>query len=132
MYLLFPGWGKQSVWLAASGRRCSFRAETRTHFIDREQKTAVSCRTRNEIPLYCLCAALCEAIGCRVAEGYTNKPAQSRCASPVGERREQKANPQRTPYLPFLKRILIPRKIFFRPWFRLFRWDQGGSILVRG
>ena len=31
-------WGKQSVWLAASGSRRSFRAEARTHFIDREQK----------------------------------------------------------------------------------------------
>ena len=25
-------WGKQSVWLAASGSRRSFRAEARTHF----------------------------------------------------------------------------------------------------
>ena len=30
------GWGKQSVWLAASGRQRSFRAEARTHGIGRE------------------------------------------------------------------------------------------------
>ena len=124
-------WGKQSVWLAASGSRRSFRAEARTHFIDREQKTAVPCRTRSEIPPCCPCAALCEAIGRRTTP-CTDKPVRSRCTALVGERREQKISAQRTPYFPFLKRILIPRKIFFCPWFRLFRWDQGRSILVRG
>ena len=125
------GWGKQSVWLAASGSRRSFRAEARTHFIDREQKTAVPCRTRSEIPPCCPCAALCEAIGRRTTP-CTDKPVRSRCTALVGERREQKIGAQRTPYFPFLKRILIPRKIFFCPWFRLFRWDQGRSILVLG
>ena len=32
-------WGKQSVWLAASGSRRSFRAEARTHCIVREKKS---------------------------------------------------------------------------------------------
>ena len=32
------GWGKQSVWLAASGSRHDFRAEARTHLICRERK----------------------------------------------------------------------------------------------
>ena len=31
-------WGKQSVWLAASGSRHDFRAEARTHFICRERR----------------------------------------------------------------------------------------------
>ena len=34
-----PGGGKQSVWLAASGRRCSSRVEARTHRIVREKKS---------------------------------------------------------------------------------------------
>ena len=31
-------WGKQSVWLAASGSRRSFRAEARTHFAARGRR----------------------------------------------------------------------------------------------
>ena len=31
-------WGKQSVWLAASGSRRSFRAEARTHFTGKGRK----------------------------------------------------------------------------------------------
>ena len=67
-------WGKQSVWLAASGSRRSFRAEARTHLIDREQQTAVPCRTRSEIPPCCPCAALCETIGRRTTV-YQQAPA---------------------------------------------------------
>ena len=32
-YLPTLGWGKQSIWLAASGRQTPFRAEARTHFV---------------------------------------------------------------------------------------------------
>ena len=80
-------WGKQSVWLAASGSRRSFRAEARTHFIDREQKTAVPCRTRSEIPPCCLCAALCETIGAqdnRVPTSAGMKPLCSSCGRKAG------------------------------------------------
>ena len=94
------------------------------------KKAAVHCRTRNKIPPCYPCAALCEAIRCRTP--CTNKPVRSRCAGPVGERREQKVSAQRTPYFLFLKRILIPRKIFFCPSFCPFRWNQGRSNLVRG
>ena len=96
-----------------------------------KENAAVPCTLRRRIPPCCPCAALCEAIGRRTTP-CTDKPVRSRCTALVGERREQKIGAQRTPYFPFLKRILIPRKIFFCPWFRLFRWNQGRSNLVRG
>ena len=42
-------WGKQSVWLAASGSRRSFRAEARTHFAakgrkQREKSSSAGCQ----------------------------------------------------------------------------------------
>ena len=43
-------WGKQSVWLAASGSRRSFRAEARTHFICRERKCCGALHTKKENP----------------------------------------------------------------------------------
>ena len=87
-----------------------------------QENAAVPCTLRRRIPPCCPCAALCEAIGRRTTP-CTDKPVRSRCTALVGERREQKIGAQRTPYFPFLKRILIPRKIFFCPWFRLFRWN---------
>ena len=98
---------------------------------EEKENAVVPYAPRKEILLCCPCAALCEAIGRRTTP-CTDKPVRSRCTALVGERREQKIGAQRTPYFPFLKRILIPRKIFFCPWFRLFRWDQGRSNLVRG
>ena len=43
------GWGKQSVWLAASGSQRSFRAEARTHFAakgrkQREKSSSAGCQ----------------------------------------------------------------------------------------
>ena len=96
-----------------------------------QENAAVPCTLRRRIPPCCPCAALCEAIGRRTTP-CTDKPVRSRCTALVGERREQKIGAQRTPYFPFLKRILIPRKIFFRPWFRPFCWNQRRSILVLG
>ena len=50
------GGGKQSVWLAVSGSRRSFRAEARTHFISRERKCCGALHTKKEnpavLPLY--------------------------------------------------------------------------------
>ena len=44
------GWGKQSVWLAASGSQRSFRAEARTHFIGRERKCCSALHTKKRNP----------------------------------------------------------------------------------
>ena len=48
-FLPTHGWGKQSVWLAASGLQRSFRAEARTHFAargrrQREENRFCDCR----------------------------------------------------------------------------------------
>ena len=60
------GWGKQSVWLAASGRQRSFRAEARTHFIGREKKSQGAWQDRERGPaVRCPCEAACEALGRR-------------------------------------------------------------------
>ena len=59
-------WGKQSVWLAASGSRRSFRAEARTHCIVREKKSQGAWQDRERGPaVRCPCEAACEALGRR-------------------------------------------------------------------
>ena len=116
-FLPFGRASRAPVRLCRSWRRRKtgdFRAEARTHFIDREQKTAVPCRTRSEIPPCCPCAALCETIGYRAPVVPANQDVAAK--GPLQAKDEtRKRMSKGLPYFPFQRRIFFSLNMILPP-----------------